>query len=148
MYKCRHFRIEELVSPEVFQKFGDSAWMFFSEDTLRDADTVRDTWPNAIIINNWLWGGTLKQCGLRSNIDQIPKDKTRRGQLYLSAHCMGKAFDFHDSKGNNKKLWEHLYALMLAGRLKSLRRMENWNATSSGGGWVHTDGFQANNIIF
>ena len=148
MYKCRHFRIEELVSPEVYQKFGDSAWMFFSEDTLRDADTIRDTWPYAIIINNWLWGGTLKQCGLRSNLDQIVKDKTRRGQLYLSAHTMGKAFDLHDKYGRNKKLWEHVYALMLAGRLKTLKRMENWKATSTDGGWVHVDEFQADNIIF
>ena len=148
MYKCRNFGIKELVSPVVYQKFGDGAWMFFSEDVLRDLDTIRDTWGGSIIINNWQWNGTLKQCGLRSNLDQIPKDKTRREQLYLSAHCMGKAFDLHDRTGRNKKLWEHVYSLILSGKLKAFKRMENWKATSTDGGWVHVDSFQANNIIF
>lgn len=148
MYKCIHFGIKELVSPIVYQQFGERAWMLFDRATLEDADTIRETWGYSLIINDWQWGGNLKQCGLRSNLDQIPKDKTRREQLYLSAHCMGRAFDFHDKMGRNKKLFEHIYSLILSGKLKTFRRLENWNATSSGGGWVHTDGFQADNIIF
>ena len=135
MYKCIHFGIKELVSPIVYQKFGENSWMFFDRAILEDLDTIRETWGNSIIINNWQWGGNLQQCGLRSNLDGIVKDKTRREQLYLSAHGMGKAFDLHDKLGRNKKLFEH-------------RRLENWSATSSGGGWVHVDSFQANNIIF
>lgn len=148
MYKCYHFGIKELVSPEVYQKFGENAWMFFNEAELEDLDTIRETWKYSIIINNWAWGGTLKQCGLRSNLDQIPRDKTRREQLYLSAHCMGKGFDLHDKLGRNKKLFEHIYSLILSGKLKAFKRLENWKATSTEGGWVHTDSFQANNIIF
>ena len=148
MYKCIYFGIKELVSPIVYQQFGERAWMLFDKATLEDADTIRETWGYSLIINDWQWGGNLKQCGLRSNLDQIPKDKTRREQLYLSAHCMGRAFDFHDKLGRNKKLFEHIYSLILSGKLKTFRRLENWSATSSGGGWVHVDSFQANNIIF
>lgn len=148
MYKCIHFGIKELVSPVVYQKFGENSWMFFDRTILEDLDTIRETWANSIIINNWQWGGNLQQCGLRSNLDQIPCDKTRREQLYLSAHCMGKAFDLHDKLGRNKKLFEHAYSLILSGKLKTFKRLENWSATSSNGGWVHVDSFQANNIIF
>lgn len=148
MYKCIYFGIKELVSPIVYQKFGENSWMFFDKAILEDLDAIRETWGNSIIINNWQWGGNLQQCGLRSNLDGIVKDKTRREQLYLSAHWMGKAFDLHDKLGRNKKLFEHIYRLILTGRLKSFKRLENWNATSSNGGWVHTDTFQADNIIF
>lgn len=148
MYKCVHFGIKELVSPVVYQKFGEKSWMFFDKAVLEDLDIIRDTWHSSILINNWQWGGSLSQCGLRSNIDQIPKDKTRREQLYLSAHCMGKAFDLHDKMGRNKKLFEHVYSLILTGKLKAFKRLENWAATSTGGGWVHVDSFQAENIIF
>lgn len=148
MYKCTHFGIKELVSPIVYQKFGENSWMFFDRAILEDLDTIRETWRNSIIINNWQWGGNLQQCGLRSNLDGIVKDKTRREQLYLSAHAMGKAFDLHDKLGRNKKLFEHTYSLILSGKLKTFKRLESWSATSSDGGWVHVDSFQANNIIF
>ena len=148
MYKCTHFGIKELVSSVVYQKFGENSWMFFDRTILEDLDIIRETWRNSIIINNWQWGGNLQQCGLRSNLDGIVKDKTRREQLYLSAHGMGKAFDLHDKLGRNKKLFEHIYSLILSGKLKAFKRLESWSATSSDGGWVHVDSFQANNIIF
>lgn len=148
MYKCVWFGIKELVSPASYQKFGENAWMFFDKGILEDLDKIRETWGSSIIINNWQFGGELKQCGLRSNIDQIPKDKTRREQLYLSAHTMGKGFDLHDKLGRNKRLFEHCYRLILSGKLKTFKRLENWQATSSGGGWVHIDSFQADKIIF
>ena len=145
IYKCTHFGIKELVSPIVYQKFGESAWMFFDETVLQDLDTIRETWGSSIIINNWQWGGDLKQCGLRSNLDQLVKDKTRREQLYISAHSMGKAFDLHDKLGKNNKLYEHIYSLIATGKLKAFKRLENYKNTP---GWVHVDSYQTNNIVF
>ena len=147
-YKCAYFSIKELVSPVVYQRWGEQAWMFFDELTLIDLDNIRNSWKSPIIINNWSGGGNLKQCGLRSNLDQIPNDCTKNGKLYLSAHCMGKAFDLHDKLGRNKQLFEHVYSLILTNKLKTFKRIENWNATSSSGGWVHTDTFQSDKIIF
>ena len=73
MYKCEHFGIKELVSPIVFDKWGEQAWMFFETNTLKDLDLIRETYGHPIIINNWSNG--LKQCGLRSNMDEMVKNK-------------------------------------------------------------------------
>lgn len=140
MYRCIHFGIKELVSPIVYDKWGEQAWMFFSADVLEDLDTIRDTYKSPIIINNW--ANNLKQCGLRSNMDELVKSKKT---LYLSAHTMGKGFDLHCMYGHNKKLWEHCYNLILHKKLKTFKRLENFKDTPT---WIHIDGFQSNNIVF
>ena len=142
MYKCVHFTIQELVSPTVYKVWGDKAWMFFNPAVLKDLDIIRDSWQSPIIINNWSSGGSLKQCGLRSNLDQIPKDKTKSNQLYLSAHTMGGAFDLHDKLGRNLRLYDHVLKLIKQGSLEAFQRVEDWNKTYTQGGWVHVDNFQ------
>ena len=140
MYKCQYFDIKELVSPIVYDKWGEQAWMFFSADTLKDLDLIRETYGHPIIINNWANG--LKQCGLRSNMDELVKSKKT---LYLSAHTMGKGFDLHCFYGHNNKLWQHCYSLILCGKLKTFKRLENIKNTN---GWCHIDAFQSDNIVF
>ena len=142
MYKCKHFKIQELVSPIVYSQWGDKAWMFFDEDFLKDLDTIREHWDRAIIVNNWAKGGNLKQCGLRSNLDDLVKNKKT---LYLSAHCMGKAVDMHDTKGSNKALFNLVYNLIEQKKLKKIKRLENLINTPT---WVHADQFQADKIVF
>lgn len=142
MYKCRYFNIKELVSPLVYNQWGEKAWMFFPEADLQDLDTIRESYGSPIIINNWSTGGSLKQCGLRSNLDQIVKDKTNNNQLYLSAHTMGRGFDLHCKLSRNLKLYDHVLRLIKQNKLKSFQRIEDWNKTCSSGGWVHTDSFQ------
>ena len=142
MYKCKHFKIQELVSPIVYSQWGDKAWMFFDEDFLKDLDTIREHWGRAIIVNNWAEGGNLKQCGLRSNLDDLVKNKKT---LYLSAHCMGKAVDMHDTKGSNRALFNLVYNLIEQKRLKKIKRLENLVNTPT---WVHADQFQADKIVF
>lgn len=148
MYKCHYFGIKELVSPVVYNKWGEKAWMFFDEKTLQELDFIREQWGSPIIINNWYNGGQLKQCGLRSNLDDIPKGKTIKNQLYLSAHCMGKAFDLHDGLGRNLKLYDFVLKLLKQKKLQTFKRLENWNNTYTSGGWIHIDTFQADSIVF
>ena len=142
IYRCIHFGIKELVSPIVYEKWGEQAWMFFSADTLKDLDLIRETYGHPIIINNWASGGTLKQCGLRSNMDEIVKSKKT---LYLSAHIRGTAFDLHCAYGHNNKLWQHCYNLIKSKKLKAFKRLEDIKNTN---GWIHTDAFQSDNIVF
>ena len=142
MYKCKHFKIQELVSPIVYSQWGDKAWMFFDEDFLKDLDTIREHWGRAIIVNNWANGGNRKQCGLGSKLDDLVKNKKT---LYLSAHCMGKAVDMHDSKGSNKALFNLVYNLIEQKKLKKIKRLENLINTPT---WVHSDQFQADKIVF
>ena len=142
MYKCQYFGIKELVSPIVYEKWGEQAWMFFSEDTLRDLDYIRESYGSPIIINNWASGGTLKQCGLRSNMDDLVKSKKT---LYLSAHTMGKGFDLHAKNGKNELLYNTVFNLIKFNKLRKFRRLENFKNT---GTWVPVDCFQSDYIIF
>ena len=145
VYKCAYFGIKELVSPVVYNKWGEQAWMFFNPLVLEDLDTIRETWGSSIIINNWATGGNLKQCGLRSNMDDMVIDKTFKGKLYLSSHCLGCGFDLHAGNGLNNKLWQHCYDLILHKKLKTFRRLENLKLTK---GWVHIDTYQTDIIVF
>ena len=140
IYRCIHFGIKELVSPIVYDKWKEQAWMFFDENVLQDLDKIRETYGSPIIINNWATG--LKQCGLRSNMDEMVKSKKT---LYLSAHTMGKGFDLHCAYGHNNKLWQHCYNLIKSKKLKAFKRLENIKNTN---GWIHTDAFQSDNIVF
>ena len=140
MYKCKHFKIQELVSPIVYSQWGDKAWMFFDEDVLQDLDTIRETYGSPIIINDWAKG--LKQCGLRSNMDEMVKSKKT---LYLSAHTMGKGFDLHCKYGHNQKLWQHCYNLIKSKKLKAFNGLEDYKKTN---GWVHIQSTNINGDIY
>ena len=139
-YRCTYFGIKELVSPIVYDKWKEQAWMFFDENVLQDLDKIRETYGSPIIINNWATG--LKQCGLRSNMDEMVKSKKT---LYLSAHTMGKGFDLHCFYGHNNKLCQHFYNLIKSKKLKAFKRLEDIKNTN---GWIHTDAFQSDNIVF
>ena len=145
MYRCIYFNIKELVSPIVHNKWKEQAWMFFDEAILQDLDYIRETWGSPIIINNWHAGYNLKQCGLRSNLDEMVKSKSNQGLLYLSAHTMGKAFDLHDKYNHNEELFNHVLKLIKNNRLQTIRRVEDYKNTS---GWVHIDTFNSESILF
>lgn len=90
----RYFEIRELVCPHTYDRFGQSAWMFLDADLLECLYILRnDLFSSPMIINNYAWGGTLTQRGLRCNICPIPLSRTQSNNIHLSAHTMGKAFD-------------------------------------------------------
>lgn len=134
MYRCKYFKIQELVSPQVFNKFGDFCWRFFSDEIKEDLDTIRKYHGFGITINDWVFGGNrYSQCGFRSNLDPLVKSKKT---LYCSAHCMGKAFDLHSSY-SNLKLYKDIETLKKDGILKAISRIESKQSTKNG--WVHID---------
>ena len=139
MYKSKYFKPQELVSKIVYDKFGENSYQFFDEDVLKELDYIRETYGHPICINNWHLYGQYKESGLRSNRDSLV---TSKKTLYLSAHCLGKAFDIKDYnniKGNNNRLYNHVLNLMKQGLLKKFRRLENITQTPT---WVHIDCFQ------
>ena len=82
--KCKHFVIQELVSPEVYRARGEKAWQLLDPRLLITIDSLRDEF-GPITINNWLWGGNRKYSGLR-----MP------GEPYYSKysqHSYGRAAD-------------------------------------------------------
>lgn len=140
-YKCKNFNIKELVSKKCYDYYiktlgykEDFLWCFFDEDILMDLDLIREIWGKAIIINNWMYGGDLHQCGLRCNVDPIVSAKK---YPYLSGHCLAKGFDLHDKNGDNKGLWDCACSLISNGKLRKFKRVENFRSTPT---WCHIDG--------
>ena len=90
----KFFSIEELVCPHTYKAFGDKSWQFLDELLLVNLLILRKTVLKIpLIINDYKWGGSVTQRGFRCNICQIPKDKTIKNQIYLSAHCNGAGVD-------------------------------------------------------
>lgn len=93
-----YFGIKELVCKDVHAKFGEKAWDFLDERLLRTLLFIRENLGKPMTVNNWASGGSFSQRGLRCNLCQLVSDKTKKGQLYVSAHMQGTACDF-DVKG-------------------------------------------------
>lgn len=98
MKKSKYFKIQEFVSPAVYNKFGELAWQFIDEKLIDTMDFIKEKSGKTITVNNWPWKGNNTQRGLRENICDIVKEKTLLDGLYLSPHIFGKAVDF-DIKG-------------------------------------------------
>ena len=64
-YKCKKFRIEELVPPEVFSFYGERCWQFFRPGILITLDRMRWRYNKPITVNDWLWGGQFSYRGFR-----------------------------------------------------------------------------------
>ncbi len=66
MYKCTHFDIEELVSPQAFKDRGEKAWQLLDENLLIAIDRLREKY-GSMTINNWKWGKPREWSGLRTS---------------------------------------------------------------------------------
>lgn len=131
VYRPQFFRLYELVCPEVYNKFGDLAWQFLDDKIVINIDWVRRTLNKPITVNNWHEGGDFDERGLRCIQCKMVRDKCYQGQIYVSPHILGRAFDF-DVKGmvaDDVRVW-------LAAKKDSIPypiRLENHV------NWVHMD---------
>ena len=83
MYKCKYFKISELVAPALVKALPENTlWALFDERLLRMADAIREKY-GPMTINT----PDLTDCGLRD-----PQSKT--GAKY-SMHKIGRALDGH-----------------------------------------------------
>lgn len=89
----QYFKVQELVCPHCYKKFGEDSWKFLSKELLSILYTLRvDIIKKPMIINTWFNSGQFSQRGLRCNMCQLVKSKN---SVYLSAHCLGRAVDFN-----------------------------------------------------
>lgn len=94
----KYFKLYELVSEQVYRKYGETAWQFFDPRLLKTIVWIRKKLNKIITINTWYWNGEFNERGLRANLDSIVKNATDSNRLYLSPHIQGAAIDF-DVKG-------------------------------------------------
>ena len=71
MYKCKHFSIQELVPPDVYEDAKKKSetwklWYLFDTRTLITIDRIREFLGTGITINNWKWGGDFTDSGYRA----------------------------------------------------------------------------------
>lgn len=85
----KYFKLKELVCPHCYAKFGESSWQFISTELLSALYILRTIVINKPMLVNH---GNLTQRGLRCNMCDLVKNKKN---IYLSAHCLGKAIDFN-----------------------------------------------------
>ena len=85
MYKCKHFKIWELVPPELVSLPEDYLWKLFDEKLLRVIDRLREDLGQPITINNWKANGQFSQRGYRTNSSKVGAAR--------SAHKTGMAID-------------------------------------------------------
>lgn len=128
MYKCEHFKLQELLPQELMEALvdvhDDVLWGVFDENLLRGLDWMKGLFPRGTItINDWEWGGEYSQSGLR----------TKRSKYYSSTsmHSIGKASDL---KFSAYSMGEVLNKLRLVEDSPYIRRIENGTD-----GWIHVD---------
>ncbi len=81
----KHFEIEEVVPPNIFNQFGGRASQFIDHRAALLLDTIREMIDQPITINDWKNGNQFTNSGFR-----MP-DSLVGG--FLSQHKFGRAFD-------------------------------------------------------
>lgn len=130
-YRPQFFRLEEFVCPDVFKKYGEMSWQFIDPNLLVVLDWVRRTLNKPVYINTWHDGGDQTQSGLRCNQCSLVKEKTTAGEIYVSAHILGKAADFHVDGMTAEEV--RLWIVANKSKLPCNIRLEK------GVNWVHLD---------
>lgn len=122
-YKCEHFKIQELVSQELYMKLHEDAlWSMFDENLLRGIDWLRDQFGPARI-NTWSARGHYDQSGIRT--------KGSKHYSEFSQHSIGCAADLKFDNFTPKMIREKLKAM---NSVPYITRVED--DTDS---WVHVD---------
>lgn len=123
-YRPEYFELYELVCPHVFYRFGELAWQFLDPRQLKMMDWTRkklgpvyvNNWHEPENINSDYIkyikersiaglpiieedvpkppSGLLDERGLRCNLCDLVKTKTKSGTVYVSPHILGMADDF------------------------------------------------------
>ena len=88
----RYFTIKELVCNHTFDKFGELSWQYLQTELLHSILVLRTQIIKEPMFINY---SDKYQRGLRCNICQLVKDKTKENKIYLSAHVNGAGIDFH-----------------------------------------------------
>ena len=94
----KFFDLREVVSKQVYERYGQAAWTFFDLRLLAVVVWLRQNLNIPLVCNNWAKGGQLDERGFRANLDPTVASKTKAGKLYCTAHSRGQALDLSSGK--------------------------------------------------
>jgi hypothetical protein len=139
MYRCKNYKIYELVDRVTHLRFGERAWMFFDDESLMMIDGIREYFSIKagkdipMVINDWYWKGEFQWSGLRPNYCKI-------GSKW-SIHRLAKGFDIKCEQYTAEEMRAEILANKNHELLKYINRMEgNVN-------WLHVDRANIENRI-
>ena len=123
-----HFDIRELVHPEFIIEYGEAkmvkVFKSYAPDTLKGIETLREWVDESIIINDYKWGGSFINSGLRHPSDHLGSE--------LSGHrfflCMDCKFDTKTVKEVQESILDN------PANHPNIVRMENYRDTPT---WLH-----------
>lgn len=97
MYSPKHFDVQELVPPSIYEQRKEKAIELIDERVLITLDQLRETFGSCTV-NNWNFGGSFSQSGLRT-----PEAKE---YSFTSQHSFGRAMDckFSDYEAKDVRL--------------------------------------------
>jgi len=127
MYRPKHFKLEELVDPELFKALGERCWELLDEDALQMLDCIRERF-GPVVVNNWHTNGSsftnqiYRHSGLRRMDSKIGSSR--------SQHKWGKAFDckFEDYEPHQvfNYIVDHPEDFPLITRLENVKHTPTW----------------------
>lgn len=130
--KSKYFKIQELVSKNVYDKYGDKCWEFINPKIIIFLDRLRKDLDKPITVNNWFWKGEFQQRGLRANKDPMV---IMKNDYYLSQHCLGNAVDFNVKDMSIKEVYNYIINNYNK-YMDCISRIENIDTAPT---WVHVD---------
>lgn len=137
MIFSKHFIIQELVPPSIYNVWGDRSIFFLDPRLVSLADFVADFFKAPVLINNWNTGGPLDLRGFR------PPDTLTGGKL--SQHKFGRAFDCNVKGLTPKEVYDEILVNEKQFMNSGLTTMEDINFTKT---WNHFDiRWTGNNFI-
>ena len=87
----KYFYISDLVCNHTYSVWKERSWIFLDTDFLLTLLIIR---RDIIKVGMYINSQGMAQRGLRCNICQIVRDKSKANTSYLSAHVFGKGCDF------------------------------------------------------
>lgn len=129
MYKCKHFKIQELVDKSTYSSNSEwKLWLAFDDRLLRSIDFLREELGVSVTINDWSWGGTNQWRGLRNPQSAYYSQ--------WSQHSYGRAVDMIFKGIEAKDVRAKIKELMDSGKFKDLTLSLT---VEDGVSWVHLD---------
>ena len=126
----QYFDLREVVSKQVYERYGTACWSFFDPRLLAVVVWLRKNMGIPLVCNNWANGGKFDERGFRANCDPIVKKKTMAGTLYCSAHTRGQGIDLSSGRATANEIREwirmHREDLPYPIRLESDKSAPTW----------------------
>lgn len=127
----KHFRAQELVTPECYQKFGVGAYKLFDQRALNSLAMIRKVFGRTTV-NNWHYGGNRTESGLRvSGMKHYRK---------YSQHSFGRAFDCLMSNVSTEEVIKYITA--------NPKKFPYIKGIEVGVSWLHIDCRNSDKIRF